>query len=189
MTQVLQDTDRSHDIWHGRPHSLDPFFKPNNIAVIGASERKGSVGRSIYANLIGRSMSGAIFPINPKRSSILGVKTYPDLSSVPDSVDLAVIITPAPTIPPIIRDCVKNKVKAAIIISAGFKEIGAEGLKLENEIREAIKGTGLCVIGPNCLGLMNPLTGLNATFASRAALPGSIGFISQSGALCTAILD
>jgi acetyltransferase len=171
------------------PNRLDAIFTPNNVAVIGATERLGSVGRTIVWNLISSPFGGAVFPINPKRSNILGIKAYPDIKSVPEQVDLAVIVTPAHTVPGIIADCVDAGVKGAIVISAGFKERGPEGAELERQIMEEAQRGQMRIIGPNCLGVMSPLTGLNATFASSIARPGSIGFISQSGALCTAVLD
>ena len=164
---------------------LDPFFAPASIAVIGATEASPSVGRTILANL--SSFHGKIYPVNPRRDSVLGLKAYPAIAAAPGPVDLAVIVTPAETVPAIVAECAAAKVPAAIIISAGFKEAGPRGAQLEREIT-AQRGS-MRIIGPNCLGLMSPLTGLNATFAGEMARPGSIGFLSQSGALCTAILD
>ena len=132
---------------------------------------------------------GTVFPVNPRRKSVLGIKAYPSILAVPDHVDLAVIATPAPTVPDIITECVDVGVQGAIIISAGFKEVGAEGFELERRIKEQAHRGDLRIIGPNCLGVMNPLSGLNATFAGAMAQPGNIGFLSQSGALCTAVLD
>ena len=168
---------------------LDVFFAPKTVAVIGATETAGTVGRTILWNLVANPFGGIVFPINPKRPSVLGVKAYKHISEVPEEVDLAVIVTPASTVPGIIHDCAEEGVKAAIVISAGFKEIGPAGLELERQtLLEARKGN-MRIIGPNCLGVMSPLTGLNATFASAIARPGNVGFISQSGALCTAVLD
>lgn len=178
-----------HDILRRRRHPLDVFFKPRAIAVIGASETEGSVGRSILWNLISNPFGGAVFPVNPKRASVLGIRSYPAIGDIPEGVDLAVIATPAPTVPEVVRECATASVKAAIIISAGFKECGPAGVRLEAEILEDARQSRMRVIGPNCLGLMSPLTGLNATFAGAMARPGSVGFISQSGALCTAVLD
>ncbi|MFQ5421949.1 MAG: acetate--CoA ligase family protein, partial [Anaerolineae bacterium] len=148
-----------------------------------------SVGRTIVWNLLSNSFGGVIFPVNPKRASILGIKAYPDVQSIPDQVDLAVIVTPAPTVPGLIRDCVEVGVKGAIIISAGFKETGPAGQALEDEVMAEARKGDMRIIGPNCLGVMSPISGLNATFAAAMARPGNVGFISQSGALCTAILD
>jgi len=168
---------------------LDVFFAPKSVAVIGATENAGSVGRTILWNLVSNPFGGTVFPINPKRPSVLGVKAYKHISEVSEPVDLAVIVTPAATVPGIIHDCVEEGVRAAIVISAGFKEIGPAGAELERQILVEARRGNTRIIGPNCLGVMCPLTGLNATFAAAIARPGNVGFISQSGALCTAILD
>lgn len=182
-------TDNALDVYRYAHKPLDAIFSPRTVALIGATEREGSVGRTILWNLITNSFGGTVFPVNPKRSAVLGIKAYPTVGDVPDQVDLAVIVTPAPTVPGIIRESVQAGVKGAIVISAGFKEIGQAGAELERQVlAEARKGQ-MRVIGPNCLGVMSPVTGLNATFANAMARPGSVGFISQSGALCTAILD
>jgi acetyltransferase len=181
--------EAAHDILRGRQHPLDVFFAPQRVAVIGATENPGSVGRTLFWNLISNPFGGAVFPVNPKRSHVLGVKAYPNIRAIPEQIDLAVIVTPAVSVPKVIRDCVDAKIKAAIVISAGFKELGPEGAKLEQDtLAEARRGK-IRIIGPNCLGVMCPTTGLNATFAAAMARPGNIGFISQSGALCTAVLD
>ncbi|MHC0061726.1 bifunctional acetate--CoA ligase family protein/GNAT family N-acetyltransferase [Nostoc sp. UIC 10890] len=172
-----------------KANPLDAIFAPKSVAVIGASEKAGSVGRTLLWNLISNPFGGTVFPVNPKRHSILGIKAYPTISDVPELVDLAVIATPAPTVPGIIAECVDAGVKGAIILSAGFKEAGAEGIALEQQILQQAHRGKMRIIGPNCLGVMSPRTGLNATFASAMARPGNVGFISQSGALCTAILD
>ena len=168
---------------------LNMIFSPKGVAVVGATEKEGSVGRTIVWNLMSSSFGGAIFPVNPKRKNVLGIKAYPSITEIPDEVDLAVIVTPAPTVPAIINECVEKGVKGAIIISAGFKEIGPAGVELERQVLENARKGNMRIIGPNCLGVMSPITGLNATFASSMANPGSVGFISQSGALCTAVLD
>ena len=168
---------------------LDVFFSPKTVAVIGATENPGSVGRTLLWNLVTSPFGGTVYPVNPKRPSVLGVKAYSSISDIPEQVDLAVIVTPPPTIPGIIRECGENGVRGAVVISAGFKEIGAEGAELERQLLEAAQAAEIRVIGPNCLGVMSPLSGLNATFATTIARPGSVGFISQSGALCTAVLD
>jgi acetyltransferase len=159
------------------------------VAVVGATEKAGSVGRTVLWNLISSPFGGTVFPINPKRSNILGLKAYPSLAAVPDPVELAVIVTPSPSIPGVIDECVAAGVKGAIIISAGFKEIGPEGEELERQVLERARRGGIRVVGPNCLGVMNPISGLNATFAAGMARGGSVGLVSQSGALLTAILD
>jgi acetyltransferase len=177
-------------VFHYKPrHPLNAFFKPKSIAVIGATEKAGSVGRTILWNLISNPFGGTVFPINARRSSVLGIKAYPNLAALPQQVDLAVIVTPAPTVPGIIAECVEAGVNGAIIISAGFKENGAEGAKLEQQILVQARRGDLRIIGPNCLGVMSPLTGLNATFGATMARSGNVAFISQSGALCTAVLD
>ena len=168
---------------------LDAIFAPNTVAVIGASEKPGSVGRNLLWNLITNPFGGTVFPVNPQHSSILGIKAYSTIFDVPEKIDLAVIATPASTVPKIIADGVDAGIKGAIIISAGFKEVGEKGLTLEQEILQQAHRGKIKIIGPNCLGVMNPISGLNATFASRMALPGTVGFISQSGALCTSVLD
>jgi acetyltransferase len=177
-----------------RPHlqrnqPLDVFFSPKSVAVIGATENAGSVGRTLLWNLVTSPFGGTVYPVNPKRSSVLGVKAYPSITAIPEEVDLAVIVTPPPSIPGLIKECGENGVRGAIVISAGFKEVGAEGAKLEQQLLEEAQKANIRVIGPNCLGVMSPLSGMNATFATTVARPGSVGFISQSGALCTAVLD
>ncbi len=168
---------------------LDVFFSPKTVAVIGATETANSVGRTVLWNLVTSPFGGTVYPVNPKRPSVLGVKAYKSISDIPEQVDLAVIVTPPPSIPGIIRECGENGVRGAIVISAGFKEIGPEGAELERQLLKEAQDAGIRVIGPNCLGVMSPLSGMNATFATTIARPGSVGFISQSGALCTAVLD
>jgi len=169
--------------------AFDRMFAPSSVAVIGATDRECSVGRTLLLNLANPAFQGRIYPVNPKRDNILGRQCYPSIAAVPEKVDLAVIITAAPTVPGIIGECIDAGVASAVVISAGFKERGAEGLRLEQQIRERLQRSKMRVIGPNCLGIMNPLTGLNATFAHDIALKGSVAFLSQSGALETAILD
>ncbi len=172
-----------------RTQPLDVFFSPKTVAVIGATENPGSVGRTLLWNLVTNPFGGTVYPVNPKRPSVLGVKAYKSISDIPEAVDLAVIVTPPPSIPGLIRECGENGVRGAIVISAGFKEVGAEGAALERALLKEAQDANIRVIGPNCLGVMAPLTGMNATFATNIARPGSVGFISQSGALCTAVLD
>ncbi len=181
--------ESAHDILRQSRVQLDLFFAPKTVAVIGATERAGSVGRNVLWNLISSPFGGTVFPVNPNRSNVLGIKAYPRIAGVPEPVDLAVVVTPAPIVPRIIGECAEAGVKAAIIISAGFKESGAEGESLERQVIEQAQHASMRIIGPNCLGVMSPLTGLNATFANAIARPGNVGLISQSGALCTAILD
>ena len=140
-------------------------------------------------NLVTSPFGGTVFPVNPKRASVLGIKAYPNVAAIPEGVDLAVVVTPAASVPQVIGQCADAGVRGAIVISAGFRELGQAGLELENRVLEQARRGGMRIIGPNCLGVMNPLTGLNATFAKGIAKPGNVAFISQSGALCTAILD
>jgi len=180
---------KAHNIFGEREHPLDPFFKPGNVAVIGATETPGSVGRTTLWNLISSPFGGAVFPVNPNRASVLGIKAYKNVKEIPAEVDLAVIVTPARLIPGIIKECGEAGIKAAVVISAGFKETGPEGAELERQLVENARAAGMRVIGPNCLGIMIPPTGVNATFAAAMARTGNIAFLSQSGALCTAVLD
>ena len=188
-SQASNTFDPAHDVYRYTPRSLQPIFSPKSVAVIGATEKAGSVGRTVIWNLISSPFGGTVYPINPKRENILGIKAYPSIKDLQDQIDLAVIVTPAPTVPAIIGECVEAGIKGAIVISAGFKEVGPEGVKLEEEILEHARRGKMRIIGPNCLGVMNPLTGLNATFATATAQPGNVAFISQSGALCTSVLD
>ncbi|HVO32720.1 MAG TPA: acetate--CoA ligase family protein, partial [Elusimicrobiota bacterium] len=178
-----------HNFLTHRRSALDVFFRPTTVAVIGATEAPGTVGRTILKNLVNTPFGGTVFPVNPKRPSVLGIKAYPRIGDVPEKVDLAVIATPAPTVPAVIRECVDAGIKGAIVISAGFKETGPAGVELERQIMVEARRGQMRVVGPNCLGVMNPILGLNASFAPALALPGSVGFISQSGALMAAILD
>ncbi|PMB03211.1 acetyl CoA synthetase subunit alpha, partial [Fischerella thermalis CCMEE 5273] len=190
MQKTMQlGSDRAYDILRSEHQPLDAIFAPKSIAVIGASEREGSVGRTVLWNLISHPFGGTVFPVNPKRHSVLGIKAYPNIAAVPEPVGLAIVITPASTVPGVIGECVDAGVKGAIVLSAGFKEIGTTGAELEQQVLQQVRRGKMRLIGPNCLGVMNPHTGLNATFAHGMALPGKVGFISQSGALCTAILD
>ena len=168
--------------------ALDAIFKPRSVAVVGATERMGAVGRTILYNLISSPFGGVVYPVNPSREAVLGVKAYPSLSECPGPIDLVVIVTPAKTVPALIQEAVDNGILGAIIISAGFKESGHEGIAAEQEIMRIAAGK-MRIIGPNCLGVMNPISGLNATFAGAMARPGNVGFLSQSGAMCTSVLD
>ena len=195
MTRLSSDsiapptTDRSHDVLRSVRRPLHGFFHPRNVAVIGATETKGSVGRTVLWNLISSPFGGTVYPVNPKRPSVCGIKAYPSIKDVPDRIELAVIVTPASSVPAVIAECVEVGVPYAIIISAGFSEMGESGHKLGAEILAHARRSGMRIIGPNCLGVMSPLSGLNATFAAGMARPGRVAFVSQSGALLTAILD
>ena len=170
-------------------HALDVLISPRSVAVIGASEREGSVGRTVFWNLISNPFGGTVYPINNRRPNVMGVKAYPSLEALPEPVELAVICTPAPTVPALIEECGKAGIRGVIVISAGFKELGEPGRVLEEQILEIARRYRIRIIGPNCLGVMNPMTGFNATFGGVMARPGNVAFVSQSGALCTAILD
>src|SRR5260370_732660 len=165
------------------------MFTPRSVAVIGATDRKGSVGRTLLTNLGTKKFGGKLFAVNPKQKRILGQSCYASIASVPDRVDLAMIVTPAPTVPAVVGECVDAGVRSAIVISAGFKERGAEGVELERQIHRELRRGSMRLVGPNCLGMMDPWAGINATFAQDVALPGNVAFLSQSGALLTAILD
>jgi acetyltransferase len=169
--------------------ALNAIFAPKNVAVVGATEKAGSVGRTILWNLMSNPFGGTIFPVNPKRPNVLGIKSYPSVKDIPEPIDLAVIVTPAPSVPGVVRECVEKGARGAIIISAGFKEIGPAGVELERQVMVEARKGNMRIIGPNCLGVMSPLSNLNATFAGAMARPGNVGFISQSGALCTSVLD
>lgn len=186
---TIDQYDPSHELFLPRRLHLDAIFHPRSVAVIGATERPGSVGRTLLWNLISNPFGGTVYPVNPKRTNVLGIRAYPSVKEIPDLVDLAVIATPAPTVPEVVQACVEAGVKGAVIVSAGFREIGESGQQLEEQILAIARKGGMRLIGPNCLGVMRPVTGLNATFASTMARPGTVGFISQSGALLTSILD
>ncbi len=169
--------------------NLNHIFNPKRIAVIGASEREDSIGAKIFKNLIGVGYEGAVFPVNPFRQTVQGLPTYPSVGKIPGTVDLAVVATPARTVPQIVEECGKAGVSGIIIISAGFKEIAEDGTSLEKHVLAHQKKYDLRIIGPNSFGVMRPRINLYATFAERQANPGKIAFISQSAALCASALD
>jgi acetyltransferase len=189
MSILSPAPDPSSDFLHVERHPLDAIIHPRSIAVIGATEKVGSVGRTILWNLLSSPFGGTVFPVNPTRPAILGVKAYSSVAAIGEPVDLAVIVTPAKTAPGLVEECGQAGVRGIIIISAGFKEIGPEGVELERQVLETARRYGIRIVGPNCLGVMNPVDGMNATFAAGMAKPGRVGFVSQSGALLTAILD
>lgn len=168
--------------------SLTDLFHPSSVAVIGASRRKGEVGREVLNNLI-ESFEGEVFPVNPKADRLEDLKCYDRISQVPADVDLAVIAVPAAIVPDVLNECSDSGIKDAIVVSGGFKEVGEEGAKLEEQLKIIARDNGMNVIGPNSLGIISTSSNLNATFAQRMALPGNISFMSQSGAFCTAVLD
>jgi acetyltransferase len=181
--------DPSYDLIASRRQPLDAIFRPENVAVIGASEAAGSVGRTLLWNLVSNPFGGTVFPVNPKRDSVLGIEAYGRITDVEADVDLAVIATPAPTVPGIVEECGEAGVDGLVIVSAGFREVGEEGAELEREVKAAAREHDIRIIGPNCLGVMRPPNGLNATFAGSMAQEGNVAFVSQSGALLTSILD
>jgi acetyltransferase len=169
--------------------NLDKIFNPRSVAIIGASDEEGTVGYALMKNFTELGFEGKIYPVNIRKTEILGIKAYQTIEQIPESIELAVIATPAETVPNIVEQCGKAGIKGIVIISAGFKEIGPEGKALEDKILEIKRKYGLRIIGPNCLGVIRPSIKLNATFISRMPKPGKIAFISQSGALGSAILD
>jgi acetyltransferase len=155
-----QRPEAAHDILHQvTRHPLDPIFAPKVVAVIGATENPGSVGRTVFQNMGRGGFEGTVYPVNPKRSSVLCVKAYPKIVRSAEKVDLAVITTPAVTVPGLIKECVEAGVKGAVIISAGFKETGPAGVELERQVLEEARKGKMRLIGPNCLGVMVPQTG------------------------------
>lgn len=169
--------------------NLDKVFNPQTVAIIGASDVEGSVGYSIVKNFTQSGFAGKVYFVNIKKAELLGVKTYPTVDQIPDQIDLAMIATPAKTTPGVMEECGKAKVKGVIIVSAGFKETGPEGKALEDQVGAIARKYGIRVIGPNCIGILRPRTNLNATFLNKMPKPGNIAFLSQSGALGSAILD
>jgi len=171
------------------PHYLKHFFTPRTVAIVGASERENSVGYRLLLNMQEAGFSGGLYPINPKHEQLLGLKAYPDLHAVPEDLDLVVIATPASTVPDLLRQCGDKGVSSVIIISAGFSELGAAGQRLQQEMLAIAHRYNIRIIGPNCLGVICPSGQLNATFGDGTVKDGSLALLSQSGAVCTAILD
>ncbi|MDT8376165.1 MAG: bifunctional acetate--CoA ligase family protein/GNAT family N-acetyltransferase [Mariprofundaceae bacterium] len=170
-------------------HFLDRLFAPRAVAVFGASERPDAVGGRVFDNLRKGGFSGPIYSVNPNHKRLYGQRCYPSITAIGQPVDLAVIATPAATIPEIIHTCGEHGVRAAIIISAGFGEADSSGVALKKAMLEAARQYQIRILGPNCLGLIRPVAGMNATFSKNTAQPGKLALVSQSGALCTAILD
>lgn len=170
---------------------LQRLLAPRSVAVIGASTRSGSVGRAVFANILLGDYQGIVYPVNPKAKSILGVRAYPSVQEIPDEVDLAVVIVPAAAVPQVLEECGRKRIPGAVVISAGFKEIGGEGLQLERRVQEIAREHDIALVGPNCLGIINtdPEVRLNATFARSMPPPGKVAFISQSGAVGVAALE
>lgn len=170
---------------------LDAIFAPETIAVVGTSTQKGKVGHDIFANILYGGFKGTLYPVNPKAKSILSVKCYTSISNIPDPIDLAMIILPPKAALNAVKDCIKKGVKGIVIVSAGFREVGEDGAEYERQIAKLCANANIRLVGPNCLGVINPSEkiSLNASFSARMPRPGNISFISQSGALCTAVLD
>jgi acetyltransferase len=174
-----------------RPGSLDSLFAPKSVAVIGASNRPGSVGRAVFSNILLNEYAGTVYPVNPKDRSVGGVRSYPSVQDLPESVDVAVVVVPSTVVPVVTEECGRKGVKGLIIISAGFKEVGQDGAMLEQQVTSLAQKYSMRMVGPNCLGTINtdPEVRLNASFASQMPLEGSIAFASQSGALGEAVID
>lgn len=172
-------------------HNLESIFSPDSVAVIGASTTPGKVGHDIFANILRGGFQGTLYPVNPGARSVLSVKAYPSIKDIPESVDMAILILPPQFALKAVEESVEKGVKGIVIVSAGFREVGGEGRKIEDRIVSLCREQGVRVVGPNCLGVINPLPSvrLNASFSTRMPKPGNISFISQSGALCTAVLD
>lgn len=169
--------------------NLDKIFRPSAVAVVGASEREGCIGRALMRNLLGAGYPGPVYPVNPQRSELFGLRSYRSLKAVGLPIDLAVIAIPISGVPAVIRECMEASVGGAVIISAGGKEVGAQGRAVEAAILDAARAGNVRLIGPNCLGIVAAQARLNASFAHHMPLPGKLAFVSQSGAICTAILD
>ncbi|MGQ9857770.1 MAG: acetate--CoA ligase alpha subunit [Thermodesulfobacteriota bacterium] len=170
---------------------IEAIMSPRSIAVVGATNRQGSVGRAVFSNILSGGYQGVLYPVNPKARSVLSVRAYPSLMDIPDNVDLAVIIVPAQAVVGVVEEAAQKGVKGLVVITAGFKEVGGIGVELEEGLVDVVKSHGIPLIGPNCLGVINtnPAVSMNASFAAKMPAPGNIAFISQSGALCTAVLD
>src|SRR5215469_214141 len=171
--------------------NIESMFSPTSIAVLGASNRKGSVGNAVMINIISGGFVGKLYPVNPSSETILGLKCYSTILEIAEPVDLAIIIIPSKVVPQVLEECGKKGVKAAVIISAGFKEIGEQGKILEDKIKKIAKDYGIRLIGPNCIGFINtdPRVSLNASFTKGMPKSGNIALVSQSGAICVAMLE
>ena len=172
--------------------SIESIISPASVAVLGASNRKSSVGGAVMTNIISGGYTGKLYPVNPSHDTIQGLKCYKNIVDIEYPVDLAIIITPSNVVPQVLEECgKKGGVKAAVIISAGFKEIGQQGKILEDKIKRVAKGYGMRLIGPNCIGFINtdPKVSLNASFTKGMPKSGDIALVSQSGAICVAMLE
>ena len=167
---------------------LDAFFNPKSIAVVGASTKPHTVGNDLLRNLIFHEYNGSVYPINPKAQSVLGIHAYPSLKDIPTPVDLIVVAVPAAAVLDVVKQAPDMGVKAMVLISAGFKESGNEGMALEQKLRSAVRDAGIALIGPNCLGIINSENSLNTTVMPWTTGPGLLGFASQSGTYVTQVL-
>ncbi|NBU60118.1 MAG: GNAT family N-acetyltransferase, partial [Betaproteobacteria bacterium] len=170
-------------------HYLRRLFEPASVAVVGASDRADSVGAIVFRNMLDGGFAGRLYAVNVRHASVHGQRAWPSVGAIGEPVDVVVVVTPAETVPDILEDCGLHGVPAAVVISAGFGEAGPAGVALEKRALAVARRYDIRLIGPNCLGIMRPAIGLNATFNQGGACPGHIAFVSQSGALCTAILD
>ena len=170
-------------------HYLTSLFSPNSVVLFGASDRKDSVGGVVFRNMLSSGFQGNIFAVNPKHKEIQGQKAFASLKDIDENIDLAVVATPSKTIPGIVEACGEQGIRMMLIMSAGFREAGQEGRRLEDQVLQIAKQYGIRLMGPNCLGILRPNIHLNATFGNNNASAGNIAFVSQSGAICTAILD
>ncbi|MGZ8252733.1 MAG: acetate--CoA ligase family protein, partial [Methylophilaceae bacterium] len=170
-------------------HYLSKLFSPKSVAVIGASDRPDSVGGVVFKNMLESGFKGELYPVNPAHKHIQGKRAYDSIAAIGKPVELAVICTRAETVPDLIEACGKNGIYAAVVLSAGFSETGSQGAKIERSMLAKAKAHGVRIIGPNCLGIIHTSLGLNATFFRGQVKPGNLALVSQSGALCTAILD
>ncbi|MGD9008359.1 MAG: CoA-binding protein, partial [Desulfobacteraceae bacterium] len=170
---------------------LDAIFSPRSVAVVGASTTPGKVGHDIFVNILKAGYKGTLYPVNPKANAVASVRAYTTIADIPECPDLAMIILPPVLALKAVQEAIDKGVKGIVIVSAGFKEIGGEGLEIENKIVEICRDAGVRLVGPNCLGVINPLenVSLNASFSARMPKAGNVSFMSQSGALCTAVLD
>jgi acetyltransferase len=170
-------------------HYLTTLFEPKSLAVIGASERENSVGQILFRNIVASGYKGALYPINPKHDTVQGIKTHRSIEEIGARVDLAIIATRPQTVAEMVEQCGKSGIKNLVIVTAGFSEAGQSGAALERKTLEIARRHGVRVLGPNCLGIIRPELGLNATFARVSAKVGHLALVSQSGAMCSAVLD
>jgi len=169
--------------------NLDAFFAPRSVALIGASERPHSVGATVLRNLLAGGFAGPVMPVNPRHRELAGVTVYPGVAALPTVADLAIVCTPAPTVPGIVAELAAHGTRAAVVITSGLGATRDDGRTLKDAMLAAARTALLRVLGPNCVGLLVPAIGLNASFAHTDALPGHVAFVSQSGALVNAVLD